>query len=341
MTQSLMGWLLKRDDLDVTQIVSRSSFRLKESSVHTRHLPFRTDWMLGRLLGDNFHPAAFRKDFDLWFYPKGYLPRYVRPSQPTVGMMHDTILQHYADHYPETRSPSAFRYWIETTKRSLEGLSKVLTVSRNAASQLVSFCERHHINPPAIEVTYEGSQWEQVLGQDFEKHDRVIHLASVSPHKRTNPFLRLWLEASSRREMPKLLLVGQLDDEGETLAGGIRDLERLSSQSLEDLQKLVGQSRALVLPSEIEGFGLPALEAYYCHTPVVFTRGTSIDEVVGKDAMFGAFEMPDCDQFLSALDWAWSLPAKEKARLAQSRYDEFSLETVSQRVFQAFNACRL
>ena len=32
------------------------------------------------------------------------------------------------------------------------------------------------------------------------------------------------------------------------------------------------KARALILPSEIEGFGLPALEAYYLGTPVCFVK---------------------------------------------------------------------
>jgi glycosyltransferase involved in cell wall biosynthesis len=51
-----------------------------------------------------------------------------------------------------------------------------------------------------------------------------------------------------------------------------------------DLVKVVAGSTALVVPSWYEGFGLPALEALACGTPVVASDLPALREVLGDQA---------------------------------------------------------
>jgi glycosyltransferase involved in cell wall biosynthesis len=47
------------------------------------------------------------------------------------------------------------------------------------------------------------------------------------------------------------------------------------------LRKLYSCARLFVYPSFFEGFGLPPLEAMACGTPVVVSKGTAVEEVIG------------------------------------------------------------
>jgi glycosyltransferase involved in cell wall biosynthesis len=60
---------------------------------------------------------------------------------------------------------------------------------------------------------------------------------------------------------------------------------RLGPVSEELLVSLYRCALALVYPSLYEGFGLPALEAMACGTPVIASRAASIPEVVGDAAI--------------------------------------------------------
>lgn len=87
--------------------------------------------------------------------------------------------------------------------------------------------------------------------------------------------------ASTARELP-LVLVGptrpwahELPDV--TLTGHVPD---------DDLAAIYSGAHALVLPSEDEGFGLPAVEALACGTPVAACEIPALREVLGERAAF-------------------------------------------------------
>lgn len=343
MTQALLDQFSVRDDIQITQITSTSSFAASGSSIRSKRIPFATDRFLGRLIADGFHPWFVHANADVWYYPKGYAPRYSMPSKPCVGTMHDVIVQYYADHFPGSRSPMAFQYWIHSVRRSLERFQCVLTVSNNAAHQLRSFCDRYSIQPPEIRVTYEGTTWQSYRSLRFNKRNQVIHLASSAPHKRTRHLLEMWRTLVMRgRDLPKLLMVGDVDNETKTLIAKTEGVSLLARMPVEALRDAVGQSLALLLPSEIEGFGLPALESYYVGTPACFVRGTSVEEVMtmglgGIESMPGGFELEDVDSFSRSLDDVVSLPMHDVRRASDRLYGEFSTERIASRVVSALH----
>jgi glycosyltransferase involved in cell wall biosynthesis len=61
----------------------------------------------------------------------------------------------------------------------------------------------------------------------------------------------------------------------------------------EDLATLYGGALAFVYPSLYEGFGLPALEAMQCGTPVIAGRVASLPEVVGDAGILVDLSDPD------------------------------------------------
>ena len=54
----------------------------------------------------------------------------------------------------------------------------------------------------------------------------------------------------------------------------------------DDLVFLYSRAYALVSPSLMEGFGLPAVEAMACGTPVLSSRAGSLPEVVGDAGVY-------------------------------------------------------
>lgn len=304
MTEVVVEELVTRKELKLTGISSRSSIRMPEGSSSVV-VPWNTRNRFSRVVTDHLHPLwHLRNQPDLWYFPKGFLPRLHRACSPSVVTIHDTIIQYYSDHYPEWRTDMEYRYWASMLKHTLRHSDAILTISNAARVQIHEFMDRHRIPAKDITVTYEPCVYE-AIPQPLApvKGDYVLHLGSREPHKRTAWLIRQWAAAAkSKRDLPKLHVVGNMPVEVADLARSCSLIKGLPFLDDAALRAQFEGARALVFPSEIEGFGLPAVEAYYLGTPVCFTTGTSIEEVVGAAGRRGGFDLKDPGSLFEALD---------------------------------------
>jgi len=322
-TRHLIEELSKRQELSLAAVVSESSFKPLSSSIDLTTLRMRTDNLVGRLVADQLHTLFSRPKVNLWHYPKGFLPLLFQPKGPAVGTVCDVIIQFYADRYPGARSAAAYSYWLGMLRKSICRFSEIMTISEFSKNQIEQFCERYKLRFPPITVTYLARRWNR--GDSLpEKKNFALHLASTEPHKQTATLLRFWTTLQSRRQnLPELQLVGELDRESENLAGSVNRLQRFGRLSEADLKQKFSEARALIIPSEIEGFGLPALEAYEVRTPVVFAAGTPIREILGPETP-GEFSLGSLESFEAALDIVVKLDANQVEKIAAELRNRFS-----------------
>ena len=120
----------------------------------------------------------------------------------------------------------------------------------------------------------------ELLGIDEGKV--VIHISNFRPVKRIMDVLAVFERI--RREIPAtLLLVGDGPDRGEAetwvrnngLGGSVRFLGKLN-----DIVPLLSIADLMLMPSNVESFGLAALEAMACGVPVVVTDAGGFPEFV-------------------------------------------------------------
>ena len=313
MTEVVVEELVTRGELSITGISSRSSIRMPAGSSSVV-VPWKTRNRFSRVVTDHLHPLwHLRKQPDLWYFPKGFLPRLHRACSPSVVTIHDTIIQYYSDHYPQWRTDMEYRYWASMLKHTLWHSDAILTISHAARVQIHEFMDRHRIPAKDITVTYEPCVYEAVPQPVSPiKGDYVLHLGSREPHKRTAWLVRQWAAAAkSKRDLPQLHVVGNMPPEVVEVAGSCPLITTLPFLDDAALRSQFEAARALVFPSEIEGFGLPAVEAYYLGTPVCFTTGTSIEEVVGAAGRRGGFDLEDPASLFDALDDVLRLSAGE------------------------------
>ncbi len=338
-TDGLIAALRSATSLSLTALASASSYAPDFQEVEVQRIPLRTDSPVGRLLVDHLHPLCVPRAADLWHYPKGFLPMLARVRQPVIGTVHDVILQYSADHYPGTRSAAAFAYWLGVLKRSISRCDLILTMSKFSEAAIQAFCERHRLNCPPLRVTYEGIRLETAPQPNPAKEDYVLHLASVQPHKRTSTLLELWQQLEQvRSNLPQLRLVGSLTKDDRERANRLTTAQLRGQLSRAELETEISHARALLISSEIEGFGLPALEAYALGTAVVFVRQTAIEEILGNDAPAG-FLLHEFDSFRYAVDEALGLSAETIRARAKVLADRFSWERCAELTLSAYNEC--
>jgi glycosyltransferase involved in cell wall biosynthesis len=102
----------------------------------------------------------------------------------------------------------------------------------------------------------------------LEHPDPRKHLAELAATPRRLPLVLVGPTRPWAHELPDVILTGRVSDE--------------------HLAAIYSGARALVLPSEDEGFGLPAVEALACGTPVVACETPALREVLDGRATFVA-----------------------------------------------------
>jgi N-acetyl-alpha-D-glucosaminyl L-malate synthase BshA len=116
----------------------------------------------------------------------------------------------------------------------------------------------------------------------------LIHISNFRPVKRVEDVIRIFAIVRKHRKA-RLLMVGDGPErpKAEWLAnthGIAGDVLFVGKQN--DMNNLLSVSDILLLPSELESFGLVALEAMACEVPVVATRVGGLPEVV-RDGIDG------------------------------------------------------
>jgi len=129
----------------------------------------------------------------------------------------------------------------------------------------------------------------------------LIHLSNFRPVKRVLDCVRILAEV--RRKVPaRLLMVGDGPDRGpaEHLARELKvDRHVVFLGKQDHVERIIAQAHVLLLPSELESFGLVALEAMACGVVPVSTRVGGVPELI-TDGEDGYLEAPGDIAALSA-----------------------------------------
>jgi glycosyltransferase involved in cell wall biosynthesis len=340
MSQVVLEALSKSGRVKLEAVVSKTSQQPPEIICKTHTLPWGTRRKTVRLLTDHLHPF-FAKPAEadaIHYFPKGYLPIFENWCRPSVVTIHDTIIQYDEDHYPQWRKPWEYAYWSLMLKHTLRNADRIMTVSESSKKQILTFMERHAIRPKEITVTYEPCLYESIPQPlDPAKGDFVIHLASCEPHKRTAHLIRWWGGAEKAgRDLPMLYLIGNVPPDVMSL---IKDSKRMIIRPFladEELREAYHAAKALILSSEIEGFGLPALEAYYLGTPVCFVRGTSVEEILGVATHKGGFDLVESSSLFGALGEVLAMSPEEVRQCGLKLRETYAAEKVAARMMKVF-----
>ncbi len=340
MTEVVYRELDNRRDARLSGISSRTSLQPPNSSPLNKVFPWGTRNHVLRILTDHLHPLVIREKPrpDLCYFPKGFLPRLHHLCKPSVVTIHDTIIQYYSDHYPKWRTDTEYRYWASMLKHTLRHANSILTVSESAKAQILTFMQRHGIPEKEIHVTYEPCLYENIPQPvNPPKAGYVLHLGSREPHKRTEWLIRQWVEASVRNPaLPTLHVIGSIPEIVEALASESTNIVRLPFLNDDALRTQFSTARALILPSEIEGFGLPAIEAYYLGTPVCYTMGTSIEEILKVATSRGGFTLEDPASLFTALDDVMTISNEEIHACGLQLREVYAAGSVADKMMAAF-----
>ena len=170
----------------------------------------------------------------------------------------------------------------------------------------------------------------------------LVHLSNFRPVKRTADVVRVFARVAS--ELPaRLLMIGDGPDRStaEWIAHrkGIQDrVHFLGKQS--SVSEILPLADLLLLPSELESFGLVALEAMACRVPTIATRVGGVPELIEDGVTGRLFPVGDVDGMASAAvellrDGERYLAMAEAGRkIAQARYCASKIVPLYERFYE-------
>lgn len=224
------------------------------------------EWLAGEM--DVFHATNF------------VLP----PARRAAGVLtvHDLA---FMDH-PDTLAPASLAY-RSLVPRGLARAGAVCCPSRAVARSLIS---RFDVDPDRVVITPNGLSpvWladprpmsPSSLAARGLPASYVLFVGTDEPRKNLPVLLAALRELP---EAPPLVIAGP-SGWGEQSHG--RGVFRTGYLPEAQLAGLVAGAQLLVLPSREEGFGIPALEAFACGTPVVASDLPVFREVLGDLACY-------------------------------------------------------
>lgn len=293
------------------------SFDLRAPNVEARVVPQRRSPTAAASAGGYRSPrdmlrltwAVSRARLDVFFSPSVYTFFPLPPGLASIVTIHDAIV----DRFPELTLPGwrARLFWHAKVRLALGQATLVLTVSEFAASDLVRFLRvsreriRVALEAPAAAYTVPADPGE--VARAAASHGLAadaswfVYVGGFSPHKYVDVLVRAHAQVvrETGAGAPHLLLSGPI--EGDVFHDDLirirRTVEEVGTAPLvhwlgylpdSELRLLHAGALGLVLASACEGFGLPAVEAAACGTPVVATRESPLPDLLSGGGLFVA-----------------------------------------------------
>ncbi|HZO32932.1 MAG TPA: glycosyltransferase family 1 protein [Chloroflexota bacterium] len=260
----------------------------RSARVRWRVIPSPRLWTVGRLSLE----MAVRPP-DVLFVPAHSLPPVV--PRATVATIHDLGYLHFPGEHP---APTR---WLRrlANRWSARRATRVVAISGATRDDLVTY---DGVRPDRIDVVHHGhAPWFKpvddagLIEATKARHGLgapyFLFIGTLQPRKNLERLLAAFDRVAADRPDLLLALVGAAGWQPERLERALarvqaRDRIRLLGYVEDaDLPPLLSGSLGLAFPSLYEGFGLPALEAMACATPVLTSNTSSLPEVVGDAAL--------------------------------------------------------
>jgi glycosyltransferase involved in cell wall biosynthesis len=274
---------------------------------------------------------------------------------PAFGYRHGIITVHDLNflYFPEFLTPDSRAYYVDQIAWAVRRAGRIIAVSDATRVDLI---ERLGVPEHKVAVVYEaaGAEFQPwspeayapLLARYRISPGFILFVGTLEPRKNLPTLLQAYARLRSQNGgAPTLVFAGRkgwLFQEVFTTAARlelVRHVRFVEDVRREELPGLYSAASALVLPSFYEGFGLPALEALQCGTPVVASNRAALPEIVGDAGLL--VEPNDPEALAGALarvlaDGALRAELRERG-LARAR--QFSWQRAARETLEQYRLC--
>lgn len=230
----------------------------------------------------------------------------------TILMVHDLIpLTH-----PEYCRPGDDEKHRHRMTHALTMGDHIIANSQYTADELHSFAAAHNLPSVPTQVAHLGIEKRLIdTTPSCSARPYFVHIGTIEARKNLAFLLTVWrrLEETMKEKTPSLVLVGQYGWENENVLDLLERspnlqglVHQISGISDDGLATLLSGARALVAPSSVEGFDLPAVEASAMGLPIIASDIPAHRELTPHARLVDPIDGPG---WVSALqDWTLNPP---------------------------------
>jgi len=244
--------------------------------------PSRTNEIRGRLGIYPGHTGLESPDLIRWIIESGQRPVY---------FLHDLI----PCSHPEYCRPGVAAIHAQRVRHMLATAHAIIVNSKFTQDALSEFARAEKLRQPPVKIAWLGSGIgvNQSIDQPAPRFDQpyFVMLGTIEPRKNHLRILEIWRDWTQHTSTPRphLLIIGQRGWECENVINmldrctsirpWVHELGRCSDAELNDYLR---HARALLLPSFVEGFGMPVIEALANGLPVIASDLSVFREIAGN-----------------------------------------------------------
>uniref|UniRef100_A0AB33JF64 Glycosyltransferase family 4 protein n=5 Tax=unclassified Prevotella TaxID=2638335 RepID=A0AB33JF64_9BACT len=243
-------------------------------------------------------------------------------NKPMVTTYHDSNLS-TIDPHPEI---------VERQRKSLDRAQAIIAVSANTQKDLLELFPGHE---KKVRVIYHGIEMPDMSllpHQRLVERPYILYVGRRTEYKNFKLFIQAFSLLSQKEDVCLVCTSERFTaEEMEMFAKlGISDKVIHIKANEVMMKQLYRDAITFVFPSLYEGFGMPILEAWSCHCPVILSDCSCFPEIAGNAALyFNAKSIEECCNCMMHLI-SDNQQRDELIRLGDQRVVQFSWERCTQ-----------
>lgn len=277
-------FVLSKDKLKILNQVKNDNFRIVKADIRWHTIEEQI----------KFPQILNKENLDLMHFPYFSVPIFYNKSY--VVTIHDLIIHHFPTGQASTLGLPLYNLKLLGYKFIITSVAKkakkIITVSNATKKEII---DHLGVNSNKITVTYEGVSLvspKEILTRRYTLYAKryFLYVGNAYPHKNLERLLEAFMLL--RQNDIKLVLVGKEDFFYKRLKEKVKNMgleksiEFLGEVSDQNLTNLYRNAKALIVPSLMEGFGLPALEAMANKCLVLASDVPSLREICKDTAIY-------------------------------------------------------
>ena len=233
-----------------------------------------------------------KEKIDLFISPDGWIC--LSTNVKTINVIHDLNFEHYPSFIP----PLTLKYYTYFFPRFAKKADQLITVSQFSKTDIVNL---YHVDEKKISVVYNAASDDFFEVDEQIKQETVQKLTGGAPyfvfvgsaHKRKNVerIMQAFDQFCEKYANFKFVFAGSNKYWDNDIKKTYNQLKHKSNLiftgylSTKEMNQVLSSALALVYPSLFEGFGIPIVEGFAAHVPVITSNVTSMPEVAGDAAL--------------------------------------------------------